>query len=114
MQDFRTAKETVKKVIAEVRANDENWGWRADVLKSEIRIWWGYLQYAGTKDSHFTIKMADEVEGNENDDFIVAHDEYDEYMNGVIIDDSRWGDGDFNQCVAKLIRGIARTAHNCY
>lgn len=57
--DFREAKEVAKEVAKELTEKDSNWKWRVQVLKSEIRVWWGYLQYCDTEDSHFTIKMSD-------------------------------------------------------
>lgn len=111
MQDFRTVKDSVKKVVAQLREEDPNWSWRADVLKSEIRVWWGYLQYIGTKDSHFTIKMEEE---SSTDDFMIATNENDEFMTGAFIGDKSWCDGEFNACVERLLRGIASIAHNTY
>ena len=106
--DFREAKELTEK--------DSNWKWRVQVLKSEIRVWWGYLQYCDTEDSHFTIKMSDrEDECGTDTDFMVARNEHDEYMTGRIVgvDECRQ-DGDLNTCVAGLLRGIATIAHSRY
>lgn len=106
--DFREAKELTEK--------DSNWKWRVQVLKSEIRVWWGYLQYCDTEDSHFTIKMSDrEDECGTDTDFMVARNEHDEYMTGRIVGvDECWQDGDLNTCVAGLLRGIATIAHSRY
>lgn len=112
--DFRTAKDTVKKVVAELKAEDSNWSWRADVFKNEIRVWWGYLQYCDTKDSHFTIKMSDSPEVSNEDDFMIARNEHDEYMTGAIVGNESWSDGGFDECVEKLLRSISRTAHSRY
>lgn len=108
MQDFRTVKDTVKRVVAEIRAKDNNWSWRADVLKSEIRVWWGYLQYCDKEDSHFTIKMGAE------EDFVVAEDEAGSHITGAILGTERWMDGNLDKCVEQLLRAIAYKAHNCY
>lgn len=40
-QDFRAVKDVAKGVIDSVNAKDTNWRWRVEVLKSEIRVWWG-------------------------------------------------------------------------
>lgn len=48
--DFREAKEVAKEVAKELTEKDSNWKWRVQVLKSEIRVWWGYLQYCDTED----------------------------------------------------------------
>lgn len=114
--DFREAKEVAKEVAKELTEKDSNWKWRVQVLKSEIRVWWGYLQYCDTEDSHFTIKMSDrEDECGTDTDFMVARNEHDEYMTGRIIGvDECWQDGDLNTCVAGLLRGIATIAHNRY
>lgn len=114
--DFREAKEVAKEVAKELTEKDSNWKWRVQVLKSEIRVWWGYLQYCDTEDSHFTIKMSDrEDERGTDTDFMVARNEYDEYMTGRIIGvDECWQDGDLNTCVAGLLRGIATIAHSRY
>lgn len=114
--DFREAKEVAKEVAKELTAKDDNWRWRVQVLKSEIRVWWGYLQYCDTEDSHFTIKMGDrESECGEANDFMVARNEHDEYMTGRIIGvDECWQDGDIKTCVASLLRGIATIAHSRY
>ena len=114
--DFREAKEVAKEVAKELTEKDSNWKWRVQVLKSEIRVWWGYLQYCDTEDSHFTIKMSDrEDERGTDTDFMVARNEHDEYMTGRIIGvDECWQDGDLNTCVAGLIRGIATIAHSRY
>lgn len=42
--DFREAKEVAKEIAKELTEKDSNWKWRVQVLKSEIRVWWGYLQ----------------------------------------------------------------------
>lgn len=115
--DFREAKEVAKEVAKELTEKDSNWKWRVQVLKSEIRVWWGYLQYCDTEDSHFTIKMSDrEDERGTDTDFMVARNEHDEYMTGRIIGvDECWQDGDLNTCVAGLLReGIAMIAHSRY
>lgn len=114
--DFREAKEVAKEVAKELTEKDSNWKWRVQVLKSEIRVWWGYLQYCDTEDSHFTIKMSDrEDERGTDTDFMVARNEHDEYMTGKIIGvDECWQDGDLNTCVAGLLRGIATIAHSRY
>lgn len=114
--DFREAKEVAKEVAKELTEKDSNWKWRVQVLKSEIRVWWGYLQYCDTEDSHFTIKMSDrEDECGTDTDFMVARNEHDEYMTGRIIGvDECWKDGDLNTCVAGLLRGIATIAHSRY
>lgn len=114
--DFREAKEVAKEVAKELTEKDSNWKWRVQVLKSEIRVWWGYLQYCDTEDSHFTIKMSDrEAECGADTDFMVARNEHDEYMTGRIIGvDECWQDGDLNTCVAGLLRGIATIAHSRY
>lgn len=114
--DFREAKEVAKEVAKEFTEKDSNWKWRVQVLKSEIRVWWGYLQYCDTEDSHFTIKMSDrEDERGTDTDFMVARNEHDEYMTGRIIGvDECWQDGDLNTCVAGLLRGIATIAHSRY
>lgn len=114
--DFREAKEVAKEVAKELTEKDSNWKWRVQVLKSEIRVWWGYLQYCDTEDSHFTIKMSDREDECGNDtDFMVARNEHDEYMTGRIIGvDECWQDGDLNTCVAGLLRGIATIAHSRY
>lgn len=114
--DFREVKEVAKEVAKELTEKDSNWKWRVQVLKSEIRVWWGYLQYCDTEDSHFTIKMSDrEDERGTDTDFMVARNEHDEYMTGRIIGvDECWQDGDLNTCVAGLLRGIATIAHSRY
>lgn len=114
--DFREAKEVAKEVAKELTEKDSNWKWRVQVLKSEIRVWWGYLQYCDTEDSHFTIKMSDrEDERGTDTDFMVARNEHDEYMTGRIIGVYEcWQDGDLNTCVAGLLRGIATIAHSRY
>lgn len=114
--DFREAKEVAKEVAKELTEKDSNWKWRVQVLKSEIRVWCGYLQYCDTEDSHFTIKMSDrEDECGTDTDFMVARNEHDEYMTGRIVGvDECWQDGDLNTCVAGLLRGIATIAHSRY
>lgn len=114
--DFREAKEVAKEVAKELTEKDSNWKWRVQVLKSEIRVWWGYLQYCDTEDSHFTIKMSDrEDECGTDTDFMVARNEHGEYMTGRIVGvDECWQDGDLNTCVAGLLRGIATIAHSRY
>lgn len=104
------------KLHKELTEKDSNWKWRVQVLKSEIRVWWGYLQYCDTEDSHFTIKMSDrEDECGTDTDFMVARNEHDEYMTGRIVGvDECWQDGDLNTCVAGLLRGIATIAHSRY
>lgn len=114
--DFREAKEVAKEVAKELTEKDSNWKWRVQVLKSEICVWWGYLQYCDTEDSHFTIKMSDrEDECGTDTYFMVARNEHDEYMTGRIVGvDECWQDGDLNTCVAGLLRGIATIAHSRY
>lgn len=112
--DFRTVKQAVMDTVKEMREKDPNWSWRADVLKSEIRIWWGYLQYVNTQNSHFTIKGGSLEQGNTDGDFIVLYDERDCYMNGKILGNESWNDGDLEKCVVSLMRGLQRTVNNTY
>lgn len=112
--DFRTVKQAVQDTIKEMRAKDPNWSWRADVLKSEIRIWWGYLQYMDTQNSHFTIKDGSLEQGNTEDDFIVLHDERDCYMNGKLLGDKAWQDGNLEKCVVSLLRYLQNRVNNTY
>ena len=113
-QDFRSVKDVAKGVIDSVNANDTNWRWRVEVLKSEIRVWWGYLQYMDTKYSHFTIKMGTTEEGNTNNDFITARDENNNFITGAIIGSDSYCDGDLAKCVTKMIRALESVAHRCY
>ena len=113
-QDFRSVKDVAKGVIDSVNAKDTNWRWRVEVLKSEIRVWWGYLQYIDTKDSHFTIKMGTTEEGNTNNDFITARDEHNNFITGAIIGSESYCDGDLAKCVTKMIRALESVAHRCY
>ena len=114
--DFRTVKAVAMSTAAELRAKDDNWGWRAIVTKGEVKVYWGYLQYADTKDSHFTIKMSDKEEwgGVEEKDFMVAIDEHGYFMFGAIVGEQSWADGNFEGCVKSLMRKIASRAHRCY
>ena len=112
--DFRTVKQAVQDTIKEMRAKDLNWKWRADVLKSEIRIWWGYLQYINTQNSHFTIKNGSLEQGNTEDDFIVLHDDKDLYMNGRLVGDKAWQDGSLEECVVSLMRYLQNRVSNTY
>lgn len=114
--DFREVKEVAKEVAKELTEKDDNWKWRVQVLKNEIRVWWGYLQYCDTEKSHFTITMSDkESECGESNDFMVARNEHDEYMTGRIVGvDECWQDGDITTCVASLLRGIAMIALSRY
>lgn len=107
--DAEEEKQEVQEVVVDFREAKE-------VAKSEIRVWWGYLQYCDTEDSHFTIKMSDrEDECGTDTDFMVARNEHDEYMTGRIVGvDECWQDGDLNTCVAGLLRGIATIAHSRY
>lgn len=115
-EEKQEVQEVAKEVAKELTEKDSNWKWRVQVLKSEIRVWWGYLQYCDTEDSHFTIKMSDrEDECGTDTDFMVARNEHDEYMTGRIVGvDECWQDGDLNTCVAGLLRGIATIAHSRY
>lgn len=112
--DFRTVKQAVQNTIKEMRAKDPNWSWRAEVLKSEIRVWWGYLQYMSTKDTYFTIKDGSLEQGNTEDDFIVLHDEMGYYMSGRLIGDKSYLDGSFEDCVVSLMRGLQNRVNNTY
>lgn len=112
--DLREVKDTVKATVAELRAEDDNWSWRADVLKNEIRVWWGYLQYCDNENSHFTIRMGTRDEGNVDNDFITARDEHNEFITGALIGSDSYCDGDLAKCVAKMIRALASVAHRCY
>ena len=115
MTDFRLAKEAVNKGIKELREKDPNWGWRAVVTKKEIKVYWSYLQYCDRPDSHFTIKMSDRPEESpNNDDFMVARNERDEYLTGAIVGEECWKDGSFEKCVERLLIGIGRIARSRY
>lgn len=114
MVDFRTAKPTVSSVIAELRAEDPNCGWKADVLKGEIRVWWGYLQYCGNVGDHFTVKLSDRPEESLTEDFVVVRNEHNEYIHGAILGNESYADGDLNKCVEILLRTLASHAHSCY
>lgn len=112
--DFREVKQAVQDTVKEMREKDPNWSWRADVLKSEIRVWWGYLQYMSTKDTHFTIKDGSLEQGNTEDDFIVLHDEQGYYMNGKLIGDKSYLDGTFEECVVALMRDLQSRVNRTY
>ena len=112
--DLREVKDTVKATVAELRAEDPNWSWKADVLKNEIRVWWGYLQYCDNEDSHFTIRMGTTEEGNLDNDFITARDEHNHYVAGALIGSECYCDGDLAKCVARLLRALASRTHRYY
>lgn len=112
--DFREVKDTVREVVSQLSVEDPNWSWKADVLKSEIRVWWGYLQYCDKKDNHFTIKMSDRPEESDTEDFMVARNEDDEYMYGSILGNDVCSDGNLAKCVEMLLRSIASIAHSRY
>lgn len=113
--DFRESKETVKETIARINRNDNNWKWKADILKNEIRIWWGYLQECNNEKSHFTIKMSDRYEecGGCND-FMVVYNERGEFMTGEILGDDIFEIGSLNACVEYLLKKLERIAHSRY
>lgn len=119
MVDFREVKAEVTEVIKDLNNKDTNWKWKAVVNKGEVKIFWGYLQYVDTKDSHFTITTGSaekgEVTPEDEDTFIVARNEHDEYITGKILgEDKFWKDGKLSDCVKGLIRSIYNKANSEY
>jgi hypothetical protein len=118
--DYREVKEVVTEVVKDLNTKDANWKWRAVVNKGEVKIFWEYLQYVDTKDSHFTITTgsAERGEATSNDDsevFVVARDEHDEYITGRIVGEiKRWQDGNLSKCVRELIYSIYSKAKSEY
>lgn len=111
MVDFRTLCNKAKEEIQKINERDSNWSWKISILKDEVQIWWGYLQYCDTQESHFTIRMGTKEEGNLCDDFMKAIDEHGETISGSLVGDEFYCDGTHEDCIVRLMRAIERKAH---
>lgn len=100
MINFLIAKDVAEAVLVNITA-DPKWSWRVEVLEDKILIYWDYLQYYYKEDSHFTIKA-------EDPDTLVALDDWSRLMMRVKIE------GDLEQAVEKLIKGVVKVAHHYY
>lgn len=105
MIDFRTTKEAVCDGIDVLNRNSEVWSWSAKVTKNEIKIYWTYFDYLDSKKKdHFTIRKG------EQDDFIAAYNERDEFLNGAIIGYN----GALSTCIYRLVKAVGRMANVLY
>ena len=111
--DFRTVAEAVKRTVKDMDAKDPNWKWQAVTQKAQVKIYWSYLEYEG-KIPPFIITDGSQQEGNTEDDFIVLRDERGYYMNGAILGEKSWQDGDLEKCVVSLMRGLQSRVNNTY
>lgn len=60
--DFRQERNLIVELVKEARRNDSNWSWAiGKVLKHQIQIAWGYLNYLEEPHNCFFIKYEDEV-----------------------------------------------------
>lgn len=111
--DFREVKQVVMNTVKEMDKKDPNWKWKAVVQKAQIKIFWSYLEYKG-EIPPFIITDGSQQEGNTEDDFIVLRDEHGYYMNGAILGEKGWQDGDLEKCVVSLMRGLQSRVNNTY
>jgi hypothetical protein len=111
--DFREVKAVVMDTVKDMDKKDPNWKWKAVVQKAQVKIFWSYLEYKGNTPP-FIITDGTEQEGNTEDDFIVLRDERGYYMNGAILGEKSWQDGDLEKCVVALMRGLQSRANSTY
>lgn len=111
--DFREVKQVVMNTVKEMDKKDPNWKWKAVVQKAQIKIFWSYLEYKG-KIPPFIITDGSPQEGNTEDDFIVLRDERGYFMNGGILGEKSWQNGDLEKCVVSLMRGLQSRVNYTY
>ena len=99
--DFRTVAEAVKRTVRDMDAKDPNWKWKA-VAQKEGKI------------PPFIITDGSQQEGNTENDFIVLRDERGYFMNGGILGEESWQDGDLEKCVVSLMRGLQSRVNYTY
>lgn len=115
--DFREVKQVVMDTVRDMDKKDPNWKWKAVVQKTQVKIFWGYLEYLECKEPHFIITDGSpekEECNSEDDDFIVLRDEDGHYMNGAILGDKSWQDGDLEKAVVMLMRGLQSRVNRTY
>lgn len=115
--DFRTVEQAVRNTVKEMDQRDTNWKWRAVVQKSQIKVFWGYLEYLEEKAPYFIITDGEEKreECSEDDEFIVLRDAQGHYMNGKIVGEEKiWQEGNLEKCVVSLMNWLQRRVNNIY
>lgn len=121
--DYRTVKAQAIDAAMQLDSQDPNWKWRATVTKQAVRLHWEYLEYLQCAEPYFiitdgTVEREETNRGAEGD-FIVARSERGEYLSGriVLLDDGSnkyCADGNLAECVASLMKQVAKIAHNRY
>lgn len=113
--DFRTVKAAVMNTVKEMDQKDPNWKWKAEVQKSRIKIFWGYLDYVGEKQPFIITDGEQEREECwEDDEFIVLRNEHDEYMSGRLVGTDLISNGSLEQCVISLMKGLQGRVNRTY
>ena len=100
MVNFLTVKDIAENTLAEV-TEDPKWGWEVEVLEDKLLIYWDYLQYYYKEDSQFTIKA-------EDPEILIALDDWSRLMMRVKVE------GNLEQAVDKIIKGVVKVAHHYY
>lgn len=115
-RNFKETETAVEKAVLEISEKDKNWKWEVSILKSQVRLYWGYLDYMYEKGKRrfFTIKEGTKEQGNDNGNFIILANERGEYMTGRIIGDDNLCDGGFERCTASLVKALWSIVSNTY
>ena len=110
MTDMREYKGTILEAVKKERDNDINWSWRVNAVnKKTAHIGWGYLDYSG-ESTDFTVR----VEADDDEYFVIGAMPCGERTCSLVGEHS-WDDATtVEEGIAKVIRAMARTAHNGY
>lgn len=100
MVNFVPVKAVAENTLADITA-DPKWAWGLEVHEDKILIYWEYLQHYYKEDSHFTIKA-------EDPEILIALDDWSRLMMRVKIE------GNLEQAVEKILRGVVKVAHHYY
>jgi hypothetical protein len=113
MIDLREYNESIKAAVAAERKSDKNWGWNIKAVnKNEIKIGWGYLDYIGCK-TPFTVTV--ETDDSVNDDILVVGTIPNGHKVIFLVGTKCYHDtDDVGEAVAKVIHGMAYSAHQTY
>lgn len=113
--DFRTVKSAVISAIKDIDKRDENWKWKAIVQKSQVKIFWSYLEYIGAKEPFvITDGSPEKGECSNESNFIVARNEQGDFISGRTVGYGPYDDGSLEKCTLLLMKCIKSMADKCY
>lgn len=113
--DFRKYKELIRKTVAQISKEDENWNWKVDAInKGEVRIQWGYLDYCGEYRNCFFLTFSSDPTDTMCDCCIEYRKPSRGLLDGIGIGGELFPDITPEMAIERAIKNIARYAHNVY